>query len=135
MSVAEITIIGHLGKNPEMRYLPSGKPVTNFSVATTREWKNKDGLKEKEVTWFKVYTFDKQAESCQKFLFKGSQVYVKGRLVVDTITGGPKIWTRSDGSKGASFEVNAQDVRFLSKKSELDTGDNTSNADSDGFPY
>jgi single-strand DNA-binding protein len=135
MSVAEITIIGHLGKNPEMRYLPSGKAVTNFSVATTREWKNKDGNKEKEVTWFKISAFDKQAESCQKFLFKGSQVYIKGRLVVDNATGGPKIWSRQDGSKGASFEVNAQDVRFLSKKSDVDSVENESDTGSDGFPY
>ena len=135
MSVAEITIIGHLGKNPEMRYLPSGKAVTNFSVASTREWMNNTGQKVKEVTWFKIAAFDRQAENCQKYLVKGSQVYIKGRLVVDMVTGGPKVWSRSDGSAGASFEVNAQDVRFLSKKPDSVEEQPTAEVGADGFPY
>lgn len=135
MSVAEITIIGHLGKNPEMRYLLSGKAVTNLSVAYTREWKNASGQKEREVTWFKIAAFDRQAESCQKYLVKGSQVYIKGRLIVDTSTGGPKVWSRADGSTGASFEVNAQDVRFLSKKADTVEDEPSNSVGKDGFPY
>jgi len=142
MTVAEITVIGHLGKNPEMKYLPSGKAVTNFSVATTRKWKDNSNQEVKETTWFRISVFDKVAENCNKYLVKGSQVYVKGRLNVDNETGGPRLFKRQDGSMGSSYEITAQDVRFLGSKGDhpSDSPEEGSSASSspdiadDGFP-
>ena len=141
MTVAEITIIGYLGRNPDMHYMPSGKAVTNFSVAATREWKDSNNQKVKETTWFKIATFDKQAENCNKYLTKGSQVYIKGRLGVDAATGGPKIYTKNDGTVATSFEVSAFDVRFLSSKQNkepaadpAEDGAAPADAEPDGFP-
>ena len=83
------TIIGHLGRDPEMRYMPNGDPVTSFSVATSRQWNDRNGQKVKETTWFRVSVFGKQAETVNQYLHKGSLVLVEGRLRVDPKTGGP----------------------------------------------
>ena len=83
-----ITIIGRLGRDPEMRYLPNGDPVTSFSVATDRGWTDKNGQKQKETTWFRVSVFGKQAENTNTYLSKGKMVLVEGRLSVDTKQGG-----------------------------------------------
>lgn len=108
-----IIIIGNLGRNPEMRYSVEGKPVTNFSVATSREYNG-----EKETTWFRVSVFGKQAESCNQYLKKGSKVLVEGRLSPDKNTGAPKVFQKKDGSWGSSYEVTADTVRFLSSRDE-----------------
>src|SRR5512137_377316 len=109
-------IIGRLGSDPEMRYAPSGQPVVNFSVATNRKFTNGDGQEVKETIWFRVAAWGKLAEACNIYLKKGSQVYVEGRLVADPATGGPRIWTKQDGSPAASFEIHANLVRFLGGK-------------------
>ncbi|HQV70808.1 MAG TPA: single-stranded DNA-binding protein [Thermoflexales bacterium] len=113
-----ITVIGRLGRDPEMRYLPNGDPVTSFSIATDRAYKGKDGQLVKETTWFRVSVFGKSAESTNQFLSKGKLVLVEGRLRVDPKTGGPQTFTRQDGTVGASFEITANAVRFLSPKDE-----------------
>lgn len=113
-----ITIIGRLGRDPEMKYMPSGDPVTSFSVATDRAWNNRDGQKQKETTWFRVSVFGKQAENVNTYLHKGSMVLVEGRLNVDAKTGGPRTYTRQDGTVGANFDLTANTVRFLSPKGE-----------------
>ena len=61
-------VVGHLGRDPEMRYLPSGTPVTSFSIATTRKWNNAEGQPQEKTTWFRVSVFGKQAESCNQYL-------------------------------------------------------------------
>lgn len=116
MSYQSITIVGRLGKAPEMRYSPSGDPVTSFSVATDRTY-TKDGQQVKETTWFRVSVWGKQAEACNKYLDKGKQVLVTGRLIVGD-GGGPRVYTTNDGKTGASFEINAEVVKFLSPASE-----------------
>jgi single-strand DNA-binding protein len=108
-----ILLIGNLGKDPEMRYLPDGRPVTTMSVATNRTYKDANGQQVKETVWFRVSVFGKTAESCAQYLAKGRMVLVEGRLRPDPQTGGPKIWTRQDGTAGASFEVFATNVRFM----------------------
>ena len=113
-------LIGNLGKDPEMRYTPSGQAVTSFSVATNRQYTNNNGESVKETTWFRVSAWGKQAETCNQYLRKGSKVLVEGRLTSDPATGGPRIWKAQDGSSRASFEVNASTVRFLSSKNESD---------------
>ena len=113
-----LIIVGNLGRDPEMRYTPSGSAVTNFSVATSRKYTGSDGTLVEETTWFRVAAWGKQAETCNQFLHKGNKVLVEGRLAVDSTTGGPRIWTRQDGTPAASFEINASNVRFLSSKGE-----------------
>lgn len=106
----ETEIIGNLGKDPEMRYTPEGKAVTVFSVAASNR---KD-----ETTWFRITTWEKLAETCNQYLHKGSKVFVKGRLQADPATGSPRVFERKDGTLGASYELTADTVRFLSGKDE-----------------
>jgi single-strand DNA-binding protein len=114
----KLTLIGNLGKDPEMRYTPTGQAVTNLSLATNRTWNDSSGQRVKETTWFRVTVWGKMAESTNQYLRKGSKVLVEGRLNVDPASGGPRIWTRQDGTAGASFEVTAEVVRFLSSRGE-----------------
>ncbi|MCB9136268.1 MAG: single-stranded DNA-binding protein [Anaerolineales bacterium] len=114
----KLTLIGNLGKDPEMRYTPTGQAVTNLSLATNRTWSDASGQRVKETTWFRVTVWGKSAESCNQYLRKGSKVLIEGRLNIDPATGGPRVWTRQDGSAGASFEVTAEAVRFLSSRED-----------------
>ena len=113
-----IIIVGNLGRDPEMRYTPSGQAVTNFNVATNRQYTGSDGNQVKETIWFRVSTWGKQAETCNQYLRKGSKVLIEGRLTPDPSTGGPRLWQRQDGTTSASFEVSASTVRFLSSRGE-----------------
>jgi single-strand DNA-binding protein len=113
-----IIIAGNLGRDPEMRYLPSGQAVTNFSVATNRQYTGSDGNLVKETIWFRVSVWGRMAEVCSQYLRKGSKVLVEGNLRPDPATGGPRLWTRQDGTSSASYEVNAATVRFLSSRSD-----------------
>jgi|SaaInlStandDraft_4_1057021.scaffolds.fasta_scaffold41528_2 single-strand DNA-binding protein len=117
----KMVIAGNLGRDPEMRYTPSGQAVTNLNVATNRQYTSNSGEKVKETTWFRVSVWGKQAESCNQYLRKGSKVLVEGRMNQDPATGGPRVWTGNDGSPRASFEITAQTVRFLSSRGEDQT--------------
>jgi len=110
-----IQIIGHLGRKPEMRFTPSGQAVTNFSIATTHAYTNSAGEQVKETTWWRVSVWGKLAENCSKYIDKGSLVKVEGRMSIDKVTGGPKIFTKQDGSAAANLEIIGQSVLFLSK--------------------
>ncbi len=122
MTFHTIIIIGNLGRDPEMRYTPSGQAVTSFSVASSRSYNDTNGQRVEETTWFRITAWGKLAETCSQYLHKGSKVLVEGRLTPDK-NGGPRIWTRQDGTSGASFEVNAATVRFLSTRGEGGMGD------------
>lgn len=111
-----IIIVGNLGRDPEMRYTPSGQAVTSFNVAVDDSYTGSDGQRIKRTAWFRVSAWGKQAETCNQYLQKGKKVLVEGRLQVDTNTGGPRVFQRQDGTSGASFEINANTVRFLSPK-------------------
>jgi single-strand DNA-binding protein len=113
-----LIIVGNVGKDPEMRFTPSGQAVTSFSVATNRQYTTGNGEQVKETIWFRVTTWGKQAEVCNQYVKKGMKVLVEGRLTPDKATGGPRIWQKADGSSGASFEVTAGTVRFLSSRGE-----------------
>jgi single-strand DNA-binding protein len=115
---AVIIIVGNLGRDPEMRYTPAGQAVTNFSVATNRKYTGSDGQLVSETTWWRISTWGKNAENCSQYLHRGSKVLVEGRIVPDPKTGGPRIYTRKDGTTGAAFEINAQTVRFLSSRGD-----------------
>lgn len=114
----KITLVGNLGRDPEMRYMADGTAVTSFSMATSRKWTGKDGDRQEETLWFRVNVWGKQAETVNQYLSKGKRVLVEGELQGDPATGGPRLWSRSDGTPAANFEVRANVVRFLSGKSE-----------------
>jgi len=116
----QIIIVGNLGRDSEMRHTPDGKPVTNFSVATNRKWTNADGTPGEETVWFRISAWGKLAEVCSEYLSKGRRVLVEGRLRPDPETGGPRIWTRQDGTAGSSYEIVARTIRFLGSR---DNGD------------
>ena len=117
-----IIIVGNVGKDPEMRYTPSGQAVTSFSVATNRQYTAGNGEQVKETIWFRVTTWGKQAEVCNQYVKKGSKVLVEGRLTPDKNSGGPKVYTKQDGTAGANFDVTATTVRFLSSRGETHDG-------------
>lgn len=117
MTYHTIIAVGNLGREPEMRYTPSGQPVTSFSVASNRSYVNTSGEKVDETIWFRVTAWGKLAETCNQYLHKGSKVLVEGRLTPDK-NGGPRIWTNKDGQPAASFEITANTVRFLSQRGE-----------------
>jgi single-strand DNA-binding protein len=122
MSYQKIVIAGNLGRDPEMRFTPSGQAVTSFSVAVNESYTNANGERIKKTIWFRVTAWGKQAEICNQYLKKGSQVLVDGRMNADPNTGGPKVWTKQDGSTGSSFEITAATVRFLSTRNDGEGG-------------
>lgn len=113
-----VIIVGNVGKDAELRYTPSGQAVTSFSVATSRKYTGTNGEQAEETIWFRVSTWGKTAEICNQYVKKGSKVLVEGRLTPDKATGGPRVWTKQDGTAQASFEVTANTVRFLSNRAE-----------------
>jgi single-strand DNA-binding protein len=127
-----ITVVGNLGRDPEMRHSPDGKPVTNLSVATNRKWTNADGTPGEETVWFRVSAWGKLAEVCEQYLSKGRRVLVEGRLRPDPETGGPRVWTRQDGTAGASYEIVARTVRFLDSNGG---GNGDSSDDKEEMPF
>ena len=117
-----IVIVGNVGRDPEMRYTPSGQAVTSFSVASNRRYTSSNGEQVNETIWFRISAWGKQAEVCNQYLKKGSKVLVEGRLTPDKNTGGPRIWQKQDGTSGSSFEVTASTIRFLTSRGESDSG-------------
>lgn len=105
-SFAKITLIAYLGKDPESRFLPDGTQVCSFSAAVSEKAKG-----EERTTWFRVNVWGKQADPCQQYLSKGSQVYVEGRLSLQE-------YTDRDGGKRSSLEVRASDVQFLGSRGD-----------------
>jgi len=119
----KLTIVGNLGKDPELRYTPSGQAVCQFSVATSRKWTGSDGQPQEETVWLQVSTWGKQAETCNQYLSKGQKVLVEGRLTVDKQSGGPRVWQDQNGNWRASYEVNALEVKFLGGGQGSGSGD------------
>lgn len=126
VSVNKMTIIGNLGSEPEMRFTPSGRPVTSFRVATNWRYTTPEGERKEETEWFNVVCWSKLAEQCNQFLTKGRLVYVEGRLRMRT-------WEGQDGQMRARNEIVADRVNFLDrqgagsaaepKSEEAETGD------------
>jgi len=105
-------VLGRAGGEPQMRYTPSGKAVTNLSVAADVGFGDN-----KKTVWFRVTFWEKLAEVVNQYVTKGDTVYIEGELVPDE-NGGPRIWTKQDGTPSASFELNAQTFRFTGGKKE-----------------
>ena len=135
MSFHTIIIVGNLGRDPEMRYTPNGDPVTTLNVASNRQYSTSGGERVKETIWFRVTVWGKQAESANTYLSKGSSVLIEDRLQPDKETGNPRTYTRSDGSTGASFEVTAQTVRFLTPRGSSESSDNGQGLSDEDIPF
>jgi single-strand DNA-binding protein len=118
MSYHKVIVVGNLGRDPEMRYTPGGQAVTNFSMATNRQYTASSGEKVKETTWFRVSAWGRQAEICNQYLSKGRQVLVEGRMNPDRESGGPRMWEGSDGAMRASYEITAERVVFLGTRGD-----------------
>jgi len=129
----KVTVVGYLGKDPEMRYTPDGVPVTTFSVATSRKWSNTDGSQGEETVWFRVTVWRRQAETAAQYLQKGRLVLVEGRLTPDKATGGPRVWTGQDGTPRSSFEITAENIRFLGGHGGNGSEENTPGHNGDPF--
>ena len=108
-SLNKVIIIGNVGSDPEMRFTPSGKPVTSFSVATNWMHTTPEGERKQETEWFNVVAWNKLAEQCNQFLGKGRLVYAEGRLRTRT-------WDGQDGQQHSRVEVIANRVVFLDRK-------------------
>ena len=107
---AQLTIIGNVGQDPEMRYTPSGLPVTNFSVAVNRTWTNAAGEKQEQTTWFRVAAWRRQAEICGEYLKKGDRVLIVSEAL------DVNAWLDKDGAACAQIQLTVQTIRFLSPR-------------------
>ena len=138
MSYHTIIIVGNLGRDPEMRYTPNGSAVTSLNVASNRAYTDGSGQRVKETTWFRVSVWGKQAENVNNYLQKGSMVLIEGELRPDKETGNPRVFTRNDGTPGASYEVSARTVRFLTPRgtgTEEYGGDDSGEMSDEDIPF
>ena len=112
MSYQQITILGNLGRDPEMRYTQSGTPVASFSVATSQRWTTQDGNKQEKTVWFRVSAWRKLAELCEQYLAKGRQVMVVGEMEE------PHVFQDKSGEYRSSLELTARTIQFLGGRGE-----------------
>jgi single-strand DNA-binding protein len=105
-SVNKVILIGNLGRDPEMRYMPSGDALANLRIATTDTWKDKEGNKQEATEWHTVVFFGKQAEICGQYLKKGSSVYVEGSLRT-------RKWQDKEGNDRYSTEIRGERMQML----------------------
>jgi len=132
----KVMIIGHLGRDPEMRYTPSGRPVTTFTMAVSRSWNTVDGERHSETEWFNIVAWGNLAEICKQYLNKGQQVYIEGRLQT-------RRWEDKEGNKHTSIEVVANEMMMLgdrrdnnqSQEGAADEGQTEPPAEEDEFPF
>jgi single-strand DNA-binding protein len=126
MSVNKVIVIGNLGANPDIRALPSGQNVANFSLATTDRFTDRNGAKQERTNWHRIVAFGRLADTCERFLSKGRQVYVEGRLTT-------RQYEAKDGSgKRYRTEIVARQLRLLGNR----TSGSTSKAEaSDDIPF
>ncbi|MFN8377065.1 MAG: single-stranded DNA-binding protein [Anaerolineae bacterium] len=121
----KVIIIGNVGRDPEIRYTPSGRPVTSFSVATTRSWVSADGERREETEWFNVVAWGTLAEICKQHLIKNQQVYVEGRLQT-------RGWEDEHGKKHFRTEVVANEMILLGERRHPTEIDFPGDSDDDG---
>ena len=116
MSLNKCMIIGNLGRDPEMRYTPSGQAVTQFTVAVNRNYKDAQGERQEETEWFRVVAWGQQAEFSAEYLRKGAKVFVEGRIQT-------RQWEGQDGQKRYTTELVANTIQNLERRPRDDAGD------------
>jgi len=126
-SVNKVILIGNLGRDPEVRYTPSGSAVCNVTLATTRNWKSKEsGEKVEETEWHRVVFYDRLAEIAGEYLKKGRSIYVEGRLKT-------RKWTDKDGAEKYTTEIIAQEMNMLGSREGMGGGAGGSEDDGGGY--
>lgn len=105
----KIMLIGNLGRDPEFNVTPDGTPVAKFSLAVSRTFKSRSGEKKEETEWFNIIAWRQLAEICEKYLHKGSKVYISGRLTT-------RKYTDKEGNQRTAVEVTAEDMEMLDTK-------------------
>jgi single-strand DNA-binding protein len=110
MSVNKAILIGHLGKDPEVRYMPSGEAVANVTLATSETWKDKSGVKQEKTEWHNIVFFKRLAEIAGEYLKKGSHIYVEGRITTEK-------WTDKEGKDRYTTKIVANEMKMLGSKS------------------
>ncbi|HDP25949.1 MAG TPA: single-stranded DNA-binding protein [Deltaproteobacteria bacterium] len=123
-SINKVLLIGRLGKDPEMRFTPNGKAVTNFTLATNEVWTDQNGERQERTEWHRIVTWGKLAENCAKLLSKGKLAYVEGRLQT-------RQWDDRDGNKRYTTEIIANQMQILSP---MDSADRSGDAEPDFGP-
>jgi single-strand DNA-binding protein len=108
-TVNKVILIGHLGKDPELRYTPGGQAVCDMSLATTEQWTDKSGKRQEQTEWHRIVAWGRQAENCSQYLAKGCQIYVEGKLRT-------RKWRHKDGHDRWTTEIVADIVHFLGSK-------------------
>ncbi len=111
MSVNKVILVGRLGRDPESRFTGSGQAVCNFSLATDRSYKDRNGQTQKQTEWHKIVAWGKLAEICQKYLKKGSQIFIEGRIQ-------SRQWEDQQGQKRTAFEIVANEMRMLGSRGD-----------------
>ena len=120
MSVNKVILVGNLGQDPEMRYTASGTAVCNLSLATKEVYQDRNGERQERTEWHRVVVWGKVGENCSKYLKKGRQVYLEGRLQT-------RSWEDKNGQKRYTTEINANNVQFLGSRPEGSQSENSYN--------
>lgn len=123
----KVLIIGRVAREPEMRYTPSGRPVTTFSVATSRSWNTSDGGRRMETEWFNVVAWSNLAEICKQYLVKDRLIYIEGRLQT-------RHWEDQEGNKHSATEIVASEMIMLDERREGANAEEHAEED-DEFPF
>jgi len=114
MSVNKVILVGNLGRDPEVRHTQTGKAVANFTLATTRKWRDRDGQQQEQTEWHKIVAWDRLAEICTEYLSKGRQVYIEGRLQT-------RDWEDKEGNKRWTTEIVALEMQMLGRRSDYES--------------
>ncbi|MFC1513885.1 single-stranded DNA-binding protein [candidate division KSB1 bacterium] len=117
-SINKVLLIGNLGRDPELKYMPSGDAVCNFTLATTETWKDRDGNQQDRTEWHNIVAFRRLAEICGEYLKKGKQVYIEGKIQT-------RSWEDKDGQKRYMTEIVADQMKMLGRRDD-DAGDSYS---------
>lgn len=125
----KVLIIGRVGRDPEMRYTPSGRPVTTFSLSTSRSWNTADGGRRTETEWFNVVAWSNLAEICKQHLSKDRLIYIEGRLQT-------RHWEDQDGNKHTSTEIVANEMILLDERREANqASEGIEESGEDEYPF
>lgn len=119
--VNKATLIGRLGRDPEVRYTQDGTMVTNFTMATDETYKDKNGEKVQKTEWHRIVTFGKLAEICGNYLVKGKLIFIEGKIQT-------RAWEDKEGVKRNTTEIVANDMKMLDSKGQAKPGDATPDA-------
>ncbi|HEX9916370.1 MAG TPA: single-stranded DNA-binding protein [candidate division Zixibacteria bacterium] len=133
-SVNRAILIGNLGRDPDLRYTPSGQPVAKFPIATSERWKDKDGQLQQRTDWHNIVAWGRQAEVCKEYLKKGSPVYIEGRIQ-------SRSYEDKDGNRKYITEIVANRMQMLGRKEEgpseeeIPPEPETEEAEGDDIPF